>query len=67
MTKVWRQYNGVFVQQMVIMKAFLFQMQISNQLHFKGKDDIKLYPTGLCRRQYDLLNPRNSTNNYQGA
>ena len=35
-------YNGVFVQQMMIMdEAFLLQMQISNQLHLKGKDDIK--------------------------
>ena len=64
-----QRYNGVFVRQMMIMEAFLFQMQISNQLHLKGKDDIKLYPTGLCRpiRSSSLshwLNPRSSSNNY---
>ena len=31
-------YNGVLIQQMMIMEAFFFQMQISNQLHLKGKD-----------------------------
>ena len=46
------------------MEAFLFQMQISNQLYLKGEEDIKLYPTGLCRptRSSSLphwLNPRN--------
>ena len=47
-TKVYGgRYNGVFVQQMMIMEASLFQMQISNQLHLKGKDGMKLYSTGL--------------------
>ena len=31
-------YNGVLVEQMMIMEAFLFQRQISNQLHLKVKD-----------------------------
>ena len=61
--------NGVFVQQMMIMEAFLFQMQISNKLHLIGKDDIKLQPTDLCRlkRSSSLshwLNPRSSSNMY---
>ena len=41
---------------------------ISNQLYLKGKDHIKLYPTGLCcpTRSSSLprwLNPRSSSNN----